>query len=115
MASEFGGLKRKNIKNDKFHGSGCVYTSIGHNARLMIYQCVLFHSDAENDFVHIASLKPPSYKSMAAGNVRVPELKVYPAGAPIMDDVVLTALMVERIRLEKSVLPSDMSPSADLS
>ena len=69
----------------------------------MHLQCVLFHSDADNDFVHVASLKPPNYKLSTLGNVRVPELKIYPAGAAVMDDIFLTALMIERIRLEKSV------------
>ena len=56
--------------------------------------------------MHVASLKPPNYKLDYLGDFRVPELKMYPAGMRIMDDIVLTGLLVQRRHLERFVFYS---------
>ena len=50
--------------------------------------------------MEVAAFRPPDYKML--GKMRTPELKVHPVGAEMMDDIVLSGLMMQRIHLRRS-------------
>ncbi|KAJ3547060.1 hypothetical protein NM688_g5443 [Phlebia brevispora] len=68
---------------------------------VLIYRCI--RDPGPNQTV-IATWRPPSYNML--GPMRSCQLKIMPAGHDYLDDIVLCALIVDRMELERQVIRS---------